>query len=372
MQVSRRNELVLKPPPKQRSLVWMKTNQAAVLHGRWIVKETVSAHESETIVATDAQTLHAEAIVGLVFEIDVIEAAPESDRIEPAHELVPVETNVRLEAALVPNTITTSEADLGDANAVVPDLEWLIDVREVDRESGQTEGTEVETEEIVHARDCALIDGIEPALALDVTEVVLAITGSAELITTIHEKEIGIETAPETVRGTKDLPHDDEAETGLGMIVLKKSLERRNPTKPPRRNARRKRRNHLTAEVLLEPQPLLRDLVLARLRTSLRSGSKKRSRSGRRRLRHIWRLRRTPGTKACQSQDSTTKRVVARFPLTCAAVESTMTLIGTCLEAARSVELVELGVVAVSAKYLRIGIVNGTGETEIEIGIVIS
>lgn len=350
----------------------MKTNQAAVLRGLWIVKEIANAHESETIVATDAQTLHAEAIVGLVFEIDVIEAAPESDRIEPAHGLAPAETNVRLEAAPVPSTITTSEADLGDANVVAPDPEWLIDVREVDLEPGQTEGTEVEIGGIAHARDRVLIDGIEPALALDVTEVVLAIIGLAELITTIHEKEIGIETAPVTVKGTKDLLHDDEAEKGLGMIVTRKSHEKRNPTKPPRRNGRRRRRNHPTVEVLLEPQPLLLDLVLARLRMSLKSGSRKRSRSGRRRPRHIWRLRRTPETKAYRSLDSMTKRVVARFPLTCAAVESTTTLIGTCLEAVRSAELVELGVVAVSVKYLRIAIANGIGETETEIGTVIS
>jgi hypothetical protein len=105
---------------------------------------------------------------------------------------------------------------------------------------------------------------------------------------------------------------------------------------------------------------------------SLKSGSRKRSRSGRRRPRHIWRLRRTPETKVYQSLDSTTKRAVARFPLTCAAVESTMTLTGTCLEAVRSAELVELGVVAVSAKYLRIVIANGIGGTETEIGTVIS
>ena len=164
-------------------------------------------------------------------------------------------------------------------------------MREAGREPGQIEEIEAEKGEIAHVRGCVLRDGIEPALALDVTEVVLAIIVLAELITTIHEKEIGIETAPETVKGTKDLPHDDEAEKGLGMIVTRKNHEKRNPTKPlrrnARRNARRKRRNHLTAEVLLEPQPLLRDLALVRLRMSVKSGSRKRSRSGRRRPRHI-------------------------------------------------------------------------------------
>lgn len=47
-------------------------------------------------------------------------------------------------------------------------------------------------------------------------------------------------------------------------------------------------------------------------RTSSRSGNSKRSRSGRRRPRHTWRLRRTPGRRACLSPAWTTRRTVVR------------------------------------------------------------
>lgn len=47
-------------------------------------------------------------------------------------------------------------------------------------------------------------------------------------------------------------------------------------------------------------------------RTSSRSGNSKKSRSGRRRPRHTWRLRRTPGRRACLSPAWTTRRTVVR------------------------------------------------------------
>lgn len=47
-------------------------------------------------------------------------------------------------------------------------------------------------------------------------------------------------------------------------------------------------------------------------RMSSRSGNSKRSRSGRRRPRHTWRLRRTPGRRACLSPAWTTRRTVVR------------------------------------------------------------
>jgi hypothetical protein len=269
----------------------MKPNQDEVLHELWIVTELVTenviVHESETTVATGAQTLHAEVRVGRVFETDVIEAAPGPDRIEPAHGLA--ETSVLLEAAPVPSMITMSEADLEDANAVVLDPGWPIGVREAGPEPEQTGEIEAEKGEIAHARGCALIDGIEPALALDVTEVVPEMSDSVELITMIPEREIGKGIDLETVRETRDLPRDDEAERGLAMIVIKRSHARKNAIKLLRRNAKRKKRSHLTDEALLdqEPPPLPRDPVLARLRMTLKSGSRKRSRSGKRRPRHI-------------------------------------------------------------------------------------
>lgn len=64
------------------------------------------------------------------------------------------------------------------------------------------------------------------------------------------------------------------------------------------------------------------------------------------------------------------KRAVARYRLTCDAVGSPTTLIGTCLEAARNAERVALGVAVASVTRPRIGIVKGT--EVIEIGTVIS
>lgn len=47
-------------------------------------------------------------------------------------------------------------------------------------------------------------------------------------------------------------------------------------------------------------------------RTSSRSGNSKKSRSGRRRPKHTWRLRRTPGRRACPFPAWTTRRIVVR------------------------------------------------------------
>src|SRR5687767_14791883 len=70
MQGSRRIAPAPKPPLMQRNLQWMKPNQDEVLHELWIVTELVTenviVHESETTVATGAQTLHAEVRVGRV------------------------------------------------------------------------------------------------------------------------------------------------------------------------------------------------------------------------------------------------------------------------------------------------------------------
>lgn len=120
-------------------------------------------------------------------------------------------------------------------------------MREAGREPGQIEETEAEKGEIAHVRGCVLRDGIEPALALGVIQAVPAMSDLVELITMIPEKEIGIEIALE--RETKDLHHDDEAERGLVMTVIKRSHATRSLT----RNVKKKRKNHLTDEALLDP-----------------------------------------------------------------------------------------------------------------------
>jgi hypothetical protein len=95
---------------------------------------------------------------------------------------------------------------------------------------------------------------------------------------------------------------------------------------------------------------------------NLKSGRGKRSGSEKRKPRHIWRRKRTPETRACRSQDSTTRRAVVRnLPIYAAAGLQTI-LTDIRLEAARSAEAALPG----PAMRLRTATVISTGtETEI-------
>lgn len=104
--------------------------------------------------------------------------------------------------------------------------------------------------------------------------------------------------------------------------VTKQSLVRRSRIKrPPRMNVKEKRKKQLSVVVVLhhEPLPLPLDRAPAKPRMASRSGRWKKSESGKKKPRLTWRLRRTPGTKASRSLDSTTKKVVVKYLLTYAA-----------------------------------------------------
>lgn len=123
------------------------------------------------------------------------------------------------------------------------------------------------------------------------------------------------------------------------MTVTKQSLARRSRKKPPpRKNGKEKRKNQLSVVVVLhhEPLPQPHGRVPAKLRMALRSGRWKKSESGKKKPRPIWRLRRTPGTKASQYLDSTTKKAAVKYLLTYAAAGFRMTSTDIRLEVARS------------------------------------
>lgn len=358
----------------------MKASQVVVLQGSWNATETVTgpenvtALENEMAVATGAQTLRVEVVVAPESGIDVIEAALELDRTEPAHGLA--ETIVGLEADHDQSMTTMSEADLEDAMISASDQGWRTEGREADPDPEQKGGTEAGIEEMAHAHDWDLTDRIEFALAHDVTEAVRVMPDLALLIIMIPAKEIvnEIGTGLVTViaRETIDLPLGDEVEKEPETIVNQRSRARRPPRKHPKKSPKRKRqrkkrrRNHLIAEAVLdrEPPPLPYDQALARYRMNLKSGRGKRSGSERKKPRPIWRRKRTPEARACRSQDSTTRRTVVRnLPIYAAAGSQTI-LTDIRLEAARSAEGVRPG----PAMRPRTATVISTGtETEIVI-----
>ena len=102
------------------------------------------------------------------------------------------------------------------------------------------------------------------------------------------------------------------------------------------------------------------DLVLppydhrqARIRTTWRNGSAKKSRRGKRKLRPTWRLRRTLGPKVYRFPDLKRRRVVVRDLLICVDVGKRKILTDICLEAEMSGERVDL--VAVIGTEIEIG-----------------
>jgi hypothetical protein len=359
----------------------MKASQVVVLQGSWNVTETVTgpenvtALENEIAVATGAQTLRVEVVVAPESGTDVIEAALELDRTEPAHGLA--EMIVGLEADHDQSMTTMSEADLEDAMISASDQGWRTEEREADPDPEQKGGIEAGIEEMAHAHDWDQTDRIEFALAHDVIEAVRVMPDLALLIIMILAKEIvnEIGTGLVTViaRETIDLPLGDEVEKEPETIVNQRSRARRplrRPLKkhlkksPKRKRQRRKRRrNHLIAEAVLdhEPPPLPYDQALARYRMNLKSGRGKRSGSERKKPRPIWRRKRTPETRACRSQDSTTRRTVVRnLPIYAAAGSQTI-LTDIRLEAARSAE----GVLPGPTMQTRTATVISTGtETE--------
>jgi hypothetical protein len=352
----------------------MKTSQVVVLQGLWNATETVTGPENvtdlenEMAVAIGAQTLRVELVVAHESEIDVIEAALELDRTDLAHGLV--ETIAGLEADRVPSTITMSEADLEDVMVAASDQGWQIEEKEADPDPEQKGGTEAGIEEMAHARDWDLTDRIEFALAHDVIEAVRAMLDLALLIIMIPVKEIvnEIRTGLVTViaRETIDPPLGDEVGKEPETIVNQRSHATRPLRKHLKKSPKRRRRkgNRLIAEVVLdhEPPPLPYDQALVRYRMNLKSGRGKRSGSEKRKPRHIWRRKRTPETRACRSQDSTTRRAVVRnLPIYAAAGLQTI-LTDIRLEAARSAEAALPG----PAMRLRTATVISTGtETEI-------
>lgn len=149
--------------------------------------------------------------------------------------------------------------------------------------------------------------------------------------------------------------------------VTRQSLVRRSRIKrPPRKNVKGKRKKQLSVVVVLhhEPLPLPLDRAPAKLRMASRSGRWKKSESGKKKPRLTWRLRRTPGTKASRSLDSTTKKVMVKYLLTYAAAGFRTISTDIRPAVARSGGEAVLGAVADSGMQQKI-------ETEIETELIV-
>jgi hypothetical protein len=346
--------------------------------------------------------------VGLELGIDVTEVDHGFDGIGPAHGLVGM--TAWLEAVHDPNTTTTREADHGDESEVDREPAWILElelIEEREADPGPERRGEIEagTDETGHARECVPRGGIEAAHALNGNVAVLAMCALVEQTTMIREKgsasEVGtgIGIVRETATVTSVRLQDAEAGKGLaGRTGTKTNPAKGNARRSPRSrkkslskdlpksllkrllrsllrsllkspksslkdNLKRHQKNGKIVEAVLglEPRPLPPDLAQARLRTALRSGRWKRSGNEKRRPRPTWRLRRTPGTRACRSLDSMTRRAVARGLPTCVDAGIWTTLTDTHLEAVKSGEGVEVEVAADSGIETRTEIETGTG-----------
>jgi hypothetical protein len=103
---------------------------------------------------------------------------------------------------------------------------------------------------------------------------------------------------------------------------------------------------------------------------ALRSGRWKKSESGKKKPRLIWRLRRTPGIKASQSLDSTIKKAVVKYLLTYAAAGFRTILTDTRLEVVRSGGEVVPGAAADNVMQQKIE-TGKEKETETEIEVIV-
>lgn len=153
--------------------------------------------------------------------------------------------------------------------------------------------------------------------------------------------------------------------------MIKQSLARRNRKKrPPRKNGKRKNQMSVVVALPHEPQPPPHDRAPAKLRMALRSGRWKKSESGKKKPRLIWRLRRTPGIKASQSLDSTIKKAVVKYLLTYAAAGFRTILTDTRLEVVRSGGEVVPGAAADNVMQQKIE-TGKEKETETEIEVIV-
>lgn len=183
-------------------------------------------------------------------------------------------------------------------------------VREAVRASSRTAETAVETAagivETAHARTHEPTDEREAAAALACVPIDEA-TGVAPVLDDIaadHETAAAAQPIPTIPQGQTHAPPAAAAATDRQTETRTETATRTAKTATGKETAR------ATAAADHGPALARRPCRMQRPRMSWKNGNSKKLGSGRRKPKHTWRLRRTPGRRASRSPASTTRRLV--------------------------------------------------------------